>query len=269
MSVPALHSCLYLGRVMHRRLRPFSHRFSYPVFSLFLDLDELEVLGRRSRVFSYNRFNLFSFHDRDHGARDGSALRPWIEGHLRAAGLDLRGGPIRLLCFPRILGYVFNPLSIWYCYSAQGRLGAVLYEVRNTFGEKHGYLIPLGPDHKTGQPIIQSCEKGFYVSPFMEMTAAYRFRLMEPDEGLSILIRQWTPAGETLLATQTGRRADFSDRSLLGAFFRYPLMTLKVMTAIHWQALKIWRKGAAYHKRPPAPSAEVAVTPPTTTLAAE
>ncbi len=254
-------SCVYFGRVMHKRLRPFVNRFRYRVFTFYLDLDELPTLGRRSRLFSYNRWNLFSFRDCDHGARDGSALRPWIERHLAAAGIDLQGGAVRLLCFPRVLGYVFNPLSIWFCYHANGSLKAVLYEVSNTFGEWHSYLIAVEGSRQSGEPVRQCCDKELYVSPFIAMQARYDFRLAEPAERLSVSIRQWVPEGELLVATQTGRRSPFDDKSLLRAFLTYPLVTLKVMAGIHWEALKLWRKGARIVNRPPAPRHEVTRLP--------
>lgn len=257
MSAAASRSCLYFGRVMHKRLRPFRHRLDYRVFSLYLDLDELPALARRLRLFSHNRWNLFAFQDRDHGARDGAPLRAWIDGRLAEAGIDLEGGAVRLLCFPRVLGYVFNPLTIWFCHHRSGRLAAVLYEVRNTFGEKHGYLIPVDPARAPGAPILQSCDKAFYVSPFIAMTATYHFRLAEPDERLAVLIRQWTPEGELLIASQTGQRRPLTDARLAGAFFAYPLMTLKVIGAIHWHALKLWRKGAKIVPRPAPPARAV------------
>ena len=265
----ATKSCLYFGRVMHKRLRPFRHRLDYRVFSLYLDLDELPELSRRLRFFSHNRWNLFGFLDRDHGPRDGAALRPWIEGHLAEAGIDLEGGAVRLLCFPRLLGYVFNPLTIWFCYQRSGRLAAVLYEVRNTFGEKHGYLIPVGPAREPGAPILQSCDKGFYVSPFIGMDATYHFRLAEPNQRLAILIRQWAPEGELLIASQSGARRPLDDTTLLRAFFTYPLMTLKVIGAIHWQAVKLWCKGGTLVPRPPAPALPVTQVHPTLNQAAE
>ena len=262
-------SCLYFGRVMHKRLRPFRHRLDYRVFSLYLNLDELPPLSRRLRLFSHNRWNLFGFMDRDHGPQDGTALRPWLEDCLAKAGIDLEGGVVRLLCFPRLFGYVFNPLTIWFCYHRSGRLAAVLYEVRNTFGEKHGYLIPADPARPAGAPILQSCDKGFYVSPFIGMAATYHFRLAEPDERLAVLIRQWTPEGELLIASQTGRRQPLDDAMLVRAFFAYPLMTLKVIGAIHWQALKLWRKGGRLVPRPPAPDHAVTQVRPTLDQAAE
>ena len=262
-------SCLYVGRVMHKRLIPFRHRLDYRVFSLYLDLDELPALSRRLRLFSHNRWNLFSFQDRDHAARDGTGLRPWIERQLAEAGIDLEGGPVRLLCFPRILGYVFNPLTIWFCHHRSGRLAAILYEVRNTFGEKHGYLLPVDPHREPGTPIRQSCDKGFYVSPFIGMVATYHFRLVEPDERLAVLIRQWTPEGELLVASQLGRRESLSDASLLRVFLSHPLMTLKVIAAIHWQALKLWRRGARLVPRPAAPRQAVTIVRPPLQNAAE
>jgi DUF1365 family protein len=268
-NVPTVASCLYFGRVTHKRLRPFGHRLAYRVFSLYLDLEELPALSRRLRLFSHNRWNLFSFFDRDHGARDGAALRPWLEDRLAEAGIDLQGGAVRLLCFPRLLGYVFNPLTIWFCYHASGRLAAVLYEVRNTFGEKHGYLIAVDPARAPGAPILQSCDKGFYVSPFIGMTATYHFRLAEPDERLSVLIRQTTSEGDLLVASQTGRRRHLDDTTLLRAFLKYPLMTLKVIAGIHWHAFRLWRKGAGIVPRPPEPDQAVTLVRPPFGRAAE
>jgi DUF1365 family protein len=263
-STGALSSCLYFGQVMHKRLRPFTHRFDYRVFSMLVDLDELPRLNA-GPLFGVERWGLFSFHSRDHGPRDGSPLRPWIEQHLRGAGIELDGGAIRVLCFPRVLGYVFNPLSIWFCHHSDGRLLALLYEVRNTFGDLHCYLIPVTLRQQSGAaPITQACDKGFYVSPFIGMHARYRFRLRLPDEWLSILIRQSVPEGELLIATQTGKRRPFTRGQLLRAFVGYPLMSVKVMGAIHWQALKLWRKGATFHRRPKPPLDDVTVVRTTT-----
>lgn len=254
-------SALYFGKVMHRRLRPFVHDFTYRVFSLYLDLDSLAADARRLRLFSHNRWNLFSFHDRDHGARDGSPLKPWVEHHLAAAGIDLAGGPVRLLCFPRVLGYVFNPLSIWFCFHADGDLRAVLYEVRNTFGDKHGYLVPVAPGHRRGTTIVQGADKDFYVSPFIAMEQHYAFRLAEPGEKLAVTISQGGPEGAQMVARHSGRRRALDDRALLFAFVAYPLMTVKVIAAIHWQALRLWLKGARLAPRPAADPAEVTLVP--------
>jgi len=248
-----LVSTLYFGKVMHKRLQPFVHAFTYRVFSLYIDLDETAESDRRLRLLSHNRWNLFSFYDRDHGPRDGSPLRPWVDRQLGAAGIDLAGGAVRLLCFPRVMGYVFNPLSIWFCYRADGRLRAVLYEVSNTFGERHGYLVPLAADHPSGAPVVQGAAKRFYVSPFIAMKQHYQFRLTEPDERLAVAIKQGGPEGAQMVARHSGRRRGLTDGNLLLAFFAYPLMTLKVIGAIHWQALRLWLKGARLQPRPPAP----------------
>ncbi len=250
-------SALYFGRVMHKRLRPFVHRFAYRVFSLWLDIDAVADLSRRLRLFSHNRFNVFSFFDRDHGPRDGRPLRDYVETTLGEAGIALDGGRIHLLCFPRVLGYVFNPLSIYFCRHADGRLRAILYEVTNTFGDRHSYLLPVDGGRDSDEPITQACEKVLYVSPFIDMESQYRFRVKEPGERLSILIRQDVAEGEQLVATLTGTRAVLGDRQLAQAFVTHPLMTVKVMGAIHWQALWLWFKGATFHRRPAPPSEPV------------
>lgn len=250
MSEPA--ASLYVGEVMHRRLRPFQHRFVYRVFSICIDIDRLQEIASASRLFACNGPGLLSFHDRDHGPRDGTSLRPWIDGQLRAAGLPT-GGPIRLLCFPRILGYVFNPLSMFFCHDVSGRLIAILHEVKNTFGEQHGYLIPV-----SGEGVVrQEAEKLFYVSPFIAMDCRYRFRIVPPGERMAIVIRQSDAEGDLLVATHRARRLAFSDRNLLRCLLGHPLMTLKVISAIHWQALRLWLKGARVHERPPAPASQV------------
>ncbi len=248
---------LYFGRVLHQRLMPFRHRFSYRVFSLYLDIDRLAEIDRQSPLFSCNRFGIFSFHECDHGARDGTKLRSWVEGHLHAGNTDLAGGRIMLLCFPRLFGYVFNPLSIFYCHDAGGRLRAILYEVKNTFGQQHCYMLPVTGDGD----VVQTIEKRFYVSPFIGMEATYAFRLTPPGERLSIMIRQSVPAGDLLIAAQSGRRADFNSAQLLWALLAYPLMSLKVTGAIHWEAMRLWIKGARYHRRPAPPDAEITFAP--------
>lgn len=244
-------SCIYEGEVMHCRLRPRRHRFVYRVFSLLLDLDALDGLGRRLRLFSYNRFNLFAFHDRDHGDRDGSRLRPWVERRLAEDGIDLGGGRIFIHALPRLLGYVFNPLSVYWCYAADGTLRAILYEVKNTFGEQHSYVLPVARGHVGGSAVRQRCAKGFFVSPFIGMEAEYRFNIREPEERLSILIRETVPEGDLLIATHIAQRRRLSDRGLGRAFLLFPMVTLKVIAAIHWEALKLWVKGVALQKRPP------------------
>ncbi len=258
----ALSSAVYLGHVTHKRLRPFKHRLDYRVFSLLVDLEEVSQLGRRLRVFSHNRPNLLSFHDRDHGPRDGSPLRPWIDKKLAEVGLDPAGGPVRILCFPRMLGYVFNPLSVWYCHHSDGRLVAVLYEVSNTFGEHHSYLIPV-PTESSSETLRQQCKKHFYVSPFIAMAATYHFSLQAPGERLQLAIREDDQDGPLLVASHVGKRRPFDDRTLLRAAAAHPLMTVKVIAGIHWEALKMVRKGARFVRRPTPPTRSVSFHPNT------
>jgi len=242
-------SSLYLGKVMHHRLEPVRHRFVYRVFSLLLDLDRLSELDRRLRLFSVNRANLVSFLERDHGARDGTPLRPWVDDRLREHGLDPAGGRVLLLCFPRLLGYVFNPLSIYYCYDRSGGLAALLYEVKNRCGEQHAYVLPVAPAEGAGARVRQSCAKRFYVSPFIAMAARYRFRLAPPGERLSVVIQEEVEHRAGFVATLTAQRRPLTDQALLLAVLRLPLMTIKVIAAIHYEALRLWLKGAPLQPR--------------------
>ncbi len=244
---------IYFTKVMHRRLFPVQYRFTYRVFSLLLDLDALDqvpaLLGRRKG------FALLRFAPEDHGPRDGSPLRPWADQLLRARGIDLEGGRIRLLCMPRVLGYGFNPLSLWYCEHADGQLRAVLAEVSNTFGDSHFYLLANG-GKPLAWPVRDRATKCFYVSPLMEMASEYHFRLAEPAEKLGVFIRQFHADGRLqLVATQSGAGEPLTQRALWRALRRMPLMGFKVLAAIHWQALKIWLRGASYVPKtdPPPP----------------
>ena len=260
-------SCLYVGAVVHKRLKPRTHHLTYRVFSLLLDLDDLPALGRSLRVFSHNRFNLLSFFDRDHGPGDGTCLRSWVERQLAPAGIGLDGGPIRLLCYPRVLGYVFNPLSIYFCHRSDGRLAAILYQVNNTFGERHSYLIPVDPDEDG--VLRHRCRKRLYVSPFIPMEAMYHFRIRPPGDRLAVSIRETDAEGPLLYAATTGKRRPLTDRELLAAFIRFPLMTLKVIGGIHWEALRLWRKGVPLVPRPAPPERPVTIAPQTSLRSVE
>lgn len=257
-----MRSALYIGEVMHHRFRPKPHRFVYRTFSLLIDLDELPGLDRRFRLFAHNRAGLLSFHDRDHGAADGSSPRSWAEAALRKAGLADAAARVEMLCFPRILGYAFNPLTLYFCYRADGVVGAVIYAVRNTFGERHAYLIAVDPADAARGAISQSCAKVFYVSPFIPMEAGYRFRLKPPGEQFSLAIQETDAEGDLLVASQTARRVPLSDSALAKAFAGHPLMALKVIGGIHWEALRLWLKGAPLQPRPVAPELQVSVPAP-------
>ena len=248
----ALVSGLYAGTVVHRRMRPRAHRLKYRIFMMLLDLDEIDRIAGASRLFSRNRFNLLSFHDRDYGDRSGAPIRPQIEGHLRAAGLGEASASIRLLTMPRVLGYVFNPISIYFCHRADGSLGAILYEVSNTFGERHSYLIPVQRRTTDGQ-VRQHCDKALHVSPFIPMDVSYDFRVAPPGERVTIAIAEHDAAGLLLTASFAGQRKPLGDAALLRAFVTHPLLTIKVVGGIHWEALRLWIKGVPLTHRPPAP----------------
>ncbi|HYN39789.1 MAG TPA: DUF1365 domain-containing protein [Rhodospirillales bacterium] len=262
-----LRSCLYAGTVVHQRMRPKKHRLRYRVFSALLDLDELPVIDRQLQLFGHNRRAIYSFHDRDHGPGADRPLRSWVEGELAKAGIDLAGGAIRLLCYPRIAGYVFNPLSVYFCHEPGGGLRALLYEVNNTFGERHTYLIPVDADEDDAV-VRQECDKAFYVSPFLAVAGRYRFRVTPPGELLSVGILQTAEDGAPLLHAQfDAARMPLDDRTLRQCFLRYPLLTLKVIGGIHIEALRLWWKGVPLIRRPPPPAQPVTIVAPRTKTA--
>lgn len=244
-----LQSALYIGAVMHRRLRPKVHQFRYRAFWLLIDLDELPVLTARLKLFSHNRFNLFALHEADLGDGSATPLRIQAERRLAEAGIDIADGAIRLLCMPRTLGYSFNPISIYYCHRPGGELAAIIYEVHNTFGERHAYVAPIDTD---SDEIRQNCRKAFYVSPFMDMDLAYQFRLSEPAERVAVGINASKGGERVLHASLAGLRRELTDRALLQTFLRIPLITAKVTLAIHWEALRLWLKGMRLRSRPAA-----------------
>ena len=246
------NTALYIGKVMHARQRPRKHALTYRVFSLLLDLDELPRHSATMRLFGYNRSALFSFWDKDHGDGREGGLGDWVKRQLLKAGIEGDDLRIRILCYPRILGYVFNPLTVYFCYAPDGGLRAILYEVCNTFHERHTYVIPV--DEGTPGTVRQSCAKELYVSPFIEMECSYNFRIVPPDERVLIAINETDAQGPLLVATFTGSRREFSDWQLFKTFFQYPLMTLKVMAGIHWEALRLWAKGVPVYPHKPASS---------------
>jgi DUF1365 family protein len=247
------HSALYAGSVMHKRLRPREHRLRYSIFYLLLDLDEVAAVAGKLRLFSHNRFNLFSFHDADH-REAAKSPRDKVERHLREAGIDC-SGPIRLLTMPRILGYAFNPLSVYFCYRRDQSLSAILYEVSNTFGQRHNYLIPVASDAKA--PIRQESRKSLYVSPFMTTDMAYSFSVIPPGKDLAVSIIGSDKDGTLIVARLVASRQDLTDATLARAFCAYPLLTLKVIAGIYWEALLIRLKGIRLHDRPSPPDQTV------------
>lgn len=252
-----MNSALYVGEVVHRRFRPVAHSLRYRLFWMLVDLDELPYLS--CLAFSHNRRNLVSFHDRDHLDGSGTPLRLQVERILRDAGLDCADGPIRLLCMPRVLGSAFNPISVYFCHRRGGALAAMLYEVNNTFGQRHSYLIPTTePDARV---IRQRCDKQFYVSPFMGMDMTYDFRIVPPAEHTSVIVDGGDADGRVISASFTGSHRPLSSRALLGLAARHFLLSLRVLGAIHWEAAKLWFKGLRLHPRPAAPSDPVSIVP--------
>lgn len=240
---------------MHTRRAPREHRFEYGIFLACLDLDELDALDGRLRWFSRNRWNLFSFRDTDHFT--GASLRPEAALDLRSrlgawlgtAGVVVPDGArVRLLTFPRVLGYVFNPVSFYFVQSASGEPLAAVAEVGNTFGEQKPYLVPLEPGTDGRFRLV--APKHFYVSPFSALDLSFEFRLRDPDERLVIGVDDVAADGsKPLVSTLTGERRPLGDGELVRQFLRHPLVTLRVITLIHWHALRLWWKRVPWHPK--------------------
>ena len=238
-------SSIYNGTVIHKRFKPKIHFFKYKVFSLLLDLSDLNRLDKDINFFSYNTFNLISFFDKDHGERDGSSLFEWVKKSLAENNINSENIKIKLLCYPRIFGYVFNPLSVFFVYDNQENLISILYEVKNTFGEQHTYIFKV----ENNNLLQHNCSKKFHVSPFIKMNCNYFFRILKPAEKISVIIDQYQLDEKILFASQEGRRVDFNSKELLKSYIKHPLMTLKIISAIHFEAFKLWVKGIRFVKK--------------------
>lgn len=237
-------SCLYVGEVTHTRVQPVAHALRYRLFQIFLDLDEAPGLSAKSRVFGFNRSALLSFREGDHGDGTLDGLKLQIERRVAAAGLPI-GGAVRVLCLPRVLGFVFNPITVYFCDDDHGRLSAVVYEVNNTFGNRTFYALPAAEG-----AIRQSAAKAMHVSPFMDMDLDYAFLLGRPAEKFGITIRVSRGADLMLTAAFHGERMPFTDAALLRVWAGHPALTFKVVVGIHWEALKLWRKGLKFRPNP-------------------
>lgn len=249
-----LDNGLLLAQVMHKRLAPKTHRLNYSVYYLCFPLSRLSQLA--NFFLSLERFNLFSFYQQDHGFQSQSPT-VWIKQVLQEWQLDTADGEIVLLTLPRILGYVFNPVSFWFCLDQSGQLRAVLAEVNNTFGERHSYLC-FHDDQRVIQAHDQlTANKIFHVSPFLKVEGHYRFRFAYSEQKIGVWIDYYDNEQKILATSLTGKRFPLTQRRLLTYFFRYPLITLKVIGLIHYHALKMIVKGLRPNSKPPAPSQEI------------
>lgn len=255
-DLPRAAGTLYEGMVMHARMKPFTHRFSYRVFSLLTDLDQLPALGCMSKLFSVNQFNLISFHEKDHidprisPVEDG--IRAYVDRLLASANVA-RPARVLLLAYPRILGQVFNPISVYYSLDQANLLTAVIYEVRNTFGERHSYVCPVKQSELTAAGLRQSRHKNLHVSPFIGMGARYDFRVTAPSADLRLRILEHDDKGPLLAATFSAEALTLSSRNIVSLMVRLPLLGLKVVGLIHFEALRLWLKGATFLRSPPPP----------------
>ena len=239
-------SSIYNGSVIHKRFKPKTHFFKYNVFSLLIDLSELDYLNKTVKLFSFNKFNIISFYEKDHGSRDGSSLITWVKKNLDDNNISSKNIKIKLLCYPRIFGYVFNPLSVFYIYNSKEKIISILYEVKNTFGEQHTYIFKIEDDKNLYQ---HNCLKKFHVSPFIEMNCSYFFRILKPGKKISVIIDQYQANEKILYASQDGKRVDFSTKELIKSYLKHPLMTFKIISAIHFEAFKLWAKGIKFIKK--------------------
>ena len=240
------NSYIYTGSVIHKRFKPKIHSFNYKVFSLLIDLSEIDLLNKNLKIFSYNKFNIISFFNKDHGPRDGSSLKNWVVNNLKKNNIETNDIQIKILCYPRIFGYVFNPLSVFYIYDKNSDLISILYEVKNTFGGQHTYIFKI----KKEQNLIQHmCKKKFHVSPFIQMNCVYFFRLLKPGNKISVIIDVQDPEGKILYASQDGIKSELNNYNLIKSYLKHPLMTFKIIMAIHFEAFKLWAKGIKFIKK--------------------
>ena len=240
------NSSIYNGTVIHKRFKPKIHFFKYKVFSILIDISEINLLDKTLKIFSYNKFNIISFYDEDHGPRDGTSVKEWVIKNLQDNQIDTQDIKIKLLCYPRIFGFVFNPLSIFFIYNKKSELISILYEVKNTFDEQHTYIFKNKENENT---IKHTCKKKFHVSPFIEMNCTYFFKILKPGDKISVIIDQYDEEGKLLYASQDGSRVELNNKNLFLSYLKHPLMTFKIIAAIHFEAFKLWIKGIKFIKK--------------------
>jgi len=260
--VSGLRSSLYECSVMHHRLAPKEHRFRHPVFMFFLDLDEIDRLSETLTLFSRNRFNAYSFYDRDHLAVAGQTTKHTILAWLKHEGVDVeRSDRVFLLTFPRVFGYIFNPVSFYFCMRESGEPLCAVAEVGNTFGEYKRFLVPRTEDGSS-HLFTLSTPKEFYVSPFFDLDIRFEFRLRMPGERLAIHVNDHDGTRRVLETSLTGRKRLLTNSCLAWFIVLYPLMTLKVILLIHWHACLLFLKRIPYIKKAARPEQQVDVIHP-------
>ena len=243
---------LYFGKVTHARIKPKEHRFNYNIFSLVIDLDQYKSADKKSHLFSVNKTGLISFYEKDHGARDGSCLRGYINQLLENGGIE-KPDKVLLWCNPRVLGYTFNPLSIYFCYDKNNEVSALVYQVNNTFGETHSYVAKVTNETQADPSIRNSANKCFYVSPFMDMNLRYDFRIQPPDKTLKIRILEHDKDGPIFSATFSGKQKTLNSKNLVFGMFNTLGLTWKITVGIHFEALILWFKGVKLRPKPAPP----------------
>ena len=267
-----MNSCLYECHILHERFLPRGHRFRYRIFLFAIDLDELDTLHRSLRLFSFNRANLYSFRERDflptnepvhnvtgasipHSASDNSpSLKSRVVAHLAARGVDLTGGRVLLVTLPRVLGYLFNPVSFYFCYDRAGAPVAALAEVTNTFKEMKTYC--LGPETRDRSAFSLRVPKNFYVSPYSDVDLAFDFTLRTPGERLTVQIDDYAGPTRTLTSLLSGAREQLTDARLAWFTLKYPFITLRIISLIHWHALRLWLKKIPWFAKAAKPGAQ-------------
>jgi DUF1365 family protein len=251
----ALSSCLYECDVMHRRLRPKQHAFEHRIMMLYADLDELPQMHRRLRLLSHNRSNLYSFREGDYFPTGSPGdLKTRVVAFLRDRGVPLpAGGKVHLLTLPRTLGYLFNPISVYFCSDATGQPLCAIAEVGNTFGEKKLFLLPLRPDSHHPARFRLRVPKEFYVSPFSDLDISFDFDCMLPESRLQLHIEDWDRDGKLLISHLRGQRVPLTDYQLARFALKFPALTLKVITLIHWHALRLALKRVPWHRKAESP----------------
>ena len=249
MKLPT--NCIYKGTLMHHRLVPREHKFTYNIFYTFINVDDLDHLKKKYTFFSYNHFNIFSIYDSDHGFRNKKTIKFWLKNILKKIGIKQMNTKIFLLTMPRIFGYAFNPLSIFFCYDLKGNIKAIIYEVKNTFNEQHCYVFKIKDSFSKKIIFKHTCQKKFHVSPFLDMKAKYNFTISKPGKNFNSSINMQKKETNIFLAMLKCKYQKINLKNLIFLLIKYPFLTIKVVLAIYYEAIKLFIfKKAKYVKKP-------------------